>query len=34
MFLSNMDKAAVLSQALPYIQKYSGETVVVKYGGA
>ncbi len=27
-------KAAVLSEALPYIQKYSGKTVVVKYGGA
>jgi len=33
MFVSNMDKANVLTQALPYIQKYSGETVVVKYGG-
>ena len=29
-----MEKASVLSQALPYIQKYSGQTVVVKYGGA
>ncbi|MBR4292813.1 MAG: acetylglutamate kinase, partial [Clostridia bacterium] len=27
------DKAQVLNQALPYIQKYSGKTVVVKYGG-
>jgi acetylglutamate kinase len=25
--------AAVLSQALPYMQKYEGRTVVVKYGG-
>ena len=33
MFVSNMDKANVLTQALPYIQKYTGETVVVKYGG-
>ncbi len=33
MFVSNMDKANVLTQALPYIQKYNGETVVVKYGG-
>ncbi|MFA6947602.1 MAG: acetylglutamate kinase [Eubacteriales bacterium] len=33
MFVSNMDKARVLSQALPYIQKYSGKTIVVKYGG-
>ncbi len=33
MFLSNQDKAALLTQALPYIQKYTGKTVVVKYGG-
>ncbi len=33
MFISNFDKAQVLTQALPYIQKYSGKTVVVKYGG-
>ncbi len=26
-------KASVLTAALPYIQKYSGKTVVVKYGG-
>lgn len=26
-------KADILSQALPYIQKYNGKTVVVKYGG-
>ena len=26
-------RAQVLVQALPYIQKYAGETVVVKYGG-
>ena len=29
----NIQKANVLSQALPYIQKYSGKTVVIKYGG-
>jgi acetylglutamate kinase len=34
MFISNMDKARVLTQALPYIQKYTGKTVVVKYGGS
>lgn len=34
MFISNLEKASILSQALPYIQKYSGQTVVVKYGGA
>jgi acetylglutamate kinase len=33
MILSNQDKASVLIQALPYIQKYSGKTVVIKYGG-
>jgi len=26
-------KAEILSQALPYIQKYHGKTVVIKYGG-
>ena len=26
-------KADILSQALPYIQKYNNKTVVVKYGG-
>ena len=33
MFISNLDKAKVLTQALPYIQKYHKKTVVVKYGG-
>ena len=28
------DKAALLAQALPYIQRYQGKTIVVKYGGA
>ena len=28
-----MDRAQVLAEALPYIQKYYGKTVVVKYGG-
>ncbi|MEN6338990.1 MAG: acetylglutamate kinase, partial [Clostridiaceae bacterium] len=27
-------RAEVLIQALPYIQKYYGKTVVVKYGGS
>ena len=27
------DKAAILAQALPYMQRYAGKTVVVKYGG-
>ncbi len=29
----NTFKANVLTAALPYIQKYNGKTVVVKYGG-
>ncbi len=33
MIVSNEDRAHVLVQALPYIQKYSGQTIVVKYGG-
>ena len=33
MDISNADRARVLVQALPYIQKYAGRTVVVKYGG-
>ena len=28
-----MERAQVLAEALPYIQKYNGKTVVVKYGG-
>lgn len=31
--LSNMQRAEVLTQALPLIQKYVGQIVVVKYGG-
>ena len=31
--LSNRERAEVLVQALPYIQKYTGKTVVIKYGG-
>ncbi|MDA1001198.1 MAG: acetylglutamate kinase, partial [bacterium] len=27
-------RADTLSEALPYIQRFSGKTVVVKYGGA
>lgn len=30
---SNAQRAEVLTQALPYIRKYSGKIVVVKYGG-
>jgi acetylglutamate kinase len=28
------ERAAILAQALPYIQRYAGKTIVVKYGGA
>lgn len=31
--VANEDRAKVLVQALPYIQKYAGKTIVVKYGG-
>ena len=31
--ISNQDRANVLIKALPYIQKWSGKTIVVKYGG-
>ncbi len=30
---SNAERAQVLTQALPYIKRYTGRTVVVKYGG-
>ena len=30
---SNADRAEVLTQALPYIKRYVGKTVVIKYGG-
>ena len=33
MEISTENRAKVLVQALPYIQKYTGKTVVVKYGG-
>jgi len=32
--MSNIEKAGILSEALPYIQQYHGKTVVIKYGGA
>ena len=32
-FFSNAERAEVLTQALPYIQRYNGRIVVVKYGG-
>lgn len=33
MNISNADRAEILVHALPYIQKYTGKIVVVKYGG-
>jgi len=30
---TNAERAEVLTQALPYIQKYTGKIVVIKYGG-
>ena len=33
MNLTNAERAEVLTQALPYIKRYNGEIVVVKYGG-
>ena len=33
MKISNVEKAIVLTEALPYIQKYKNTTLVVKYGG-
>ena len=30
---SNAQRAEVLTQALPYIRRYNGKIVVVKYGG-
>ncbi len=32
-FFSNAERAEILTQALPYIQRYNGKIVVVKYGG-
>ncbi len=31
--MDNKKRAKVLIQAMPYIKKWSGETIVVKYGG-
>ncbi|MCL2225374.1 MAG: acetylglutamate kinase [Defluviitaleaceae bacterium] len=32
--LSKLEQAVVISEALPYIQRYHGKTIVIKYGGA
>ncbi|MEK7839986.1 MAG: acetylglutamate kinase, partial [Pseudomonadota bacterium] len=31
--LSPNDRARILTEALPYIQRFKGKTVVIKYGG-
>ena len=31
--VSTRDKAEILAQALPYIRKFHGKTMVIKYGG-
>ncbi len=31
--ISNANRAEVLTQALPYIKKFNGEVIVIKYGG-
>ena len=31
--MDNANRAKVLIQAMPYIKKFVGETIVVKYGG-
>ena len=33
MKISNADRAKILTEALPYIQKYNGKILVIKYGG-
>jgi acetylglutamate kinase len=31
--VTSSDKARILAEALPYMQRYAGETIVIKYGG-
>ena len=31
--ITNAQRAEILTQALPYIQKYYGKIIVIKYGG-
>ncbi len=28
------EQAGILAEALPYIRRYAGKTIVIKYGGA
>ena len=32
-FKSTIERAEIICEALPYIRKYSGKTLVIKYGG-
>src|SRR5260370_30017132 len=32
-YISPLDQARILSEALPHMQKYDDETIVIKYGG-
>jgi acetylglutamate kinase len=32
--LTNLDKVTILSEALPFLRKFRGKTIVIKYGGA
>ena len=32
--LDNFQRVSVLAEALPYLQRFAGQTIVVKYGGA
>ena len=31
--LSSIEEAAILAEALPYIRRYHGKTIVIKFGG-
>ena len=31
--ITNLQRAEIITQALPYIQKYHNKIIVVKYGG-
>ncbi|NLL17454.1 MAG: acetylglutamate kinase, partial [Clostridia bacterium] len=33
MVLTALEKAGILIEALPYIKKFHGKTIVIKYGG-
>ena len=33
MDISNSQRAEILTEALPYLRKYNGKIVVIKYGG-